>query len=302
MRYSCKKDIFSNLTKFEIRSLQNIGKYWYKFSMNKLSVLGLIIVLIIIILAIFAPWIAPFPAHAGRFVDIKNSFKAPSLKNICGTDDVGRDVFSRIIFAFRGALIMPIIVLILSVPVGVSLGLIAGYFKENFIGIIIMRITDIFVSIPAFLLALAIVGVLKPNLLNSMLAVSITWWAVFARMVFGMVSSIKNENFVVASELMGANRYHILFKEILPNCLSPIFTKMALDIGWVILIGASLGFLGLGQQPPTPALGQMVSDGSTYMPMYWWMSVFPGIAIAITILGFNLTGDGIKEMFKKEVE
>lgn len=277
---------------------ESIKKGWYRFSRNKLSIVGLVIVIATVISAIFAPWVADYPEHAGPFVDFKNASQPPSLKYLCGTDTLGRDIFSRIIFALRGALVMAIVVLTLGVPIGVILGLIAGYFQNTWIDTLIMRFTDIFLSVPALLLALAIASVLKPNLMNSMIAISFTWWTWYTRLVYGMTTSIKNEYFVIAADLTGASKTHIIFKEILPNCLSPVFTKVALDVGWVILIGASLSFVGLGEQPPTPALGQMVSDGAGYMPTLWWISIFPSIAIVLTILGFNLTGDGIRDMLE----
>jgi peptide/nickel transport system permease protein len=277
----------------------NLGRNWYKFSRNPLSVLGLVIVLIIIISAIFAPWIAPYPEQAGPFVDFAHAGQPPSLKHLCGTDNMGRDILSRIIFAFRDALIMAVVVLALAVPLGVLLGLIAGYFQGGWIDTVIMRITDIFLAVPPLILALAIASVLKPNLMNAMIAVTVMWWPWYTRLLYGTASSVKNEYFVIAAELTGAGRFHIIFREILPNCLSPIFTKMALDVGWVILIGASLSFVGLGQQPPTPALGQMISDGARYMPNFWWMTIFPALAIIFVLLGFNLMGDGIKDMLER---
>jgi len=277
---------------------QNIGRKWFKFSRNALSVIGLIIVIAIVISAIFAAWIALYPEHAGPFVDFDNAGQPPSLQHLFGTDNFGRDILSRIIFAFRGAMIMAIVVLALAVPPGVLLGLIAGYFHNTWIDTVIMRITDIFLGVPPLILALAIASVLEPNLMNAMIAVTVMWWPWYTRLVYGMASSISNEYFVIAAELTGASKFHIIFREILPNCLSPIFTKMALDVGWVILIGASLSFVGLGEQPPTPALGQMVSDGARYMPTFWWMTVFPALAIVLAILGFNLTGDGIRDMLE----
>jgi len=280
----------------------NFRKNWYKFSRNRLSILGLTIVVGVIILAIFAPWITPYPEHAGAIIDFKNAQKSPSLQYFCGTDEFGRDIFTRLIFAFRGALMMSIVVLAIAVPVGVSLGLIAGYFQHSWIDISIMRITDIFLSLPALLLALAIASVLEPNMMNSMLAITVWWWATYARLVYGMASSVKKENFVIAAKLTGASKFHILIREILPNCLSPVFTKMALDVGGVILIGAALSFVGLGEQPPTPALGQMISNGTVYMPYCWWLVISPALAIVFIILGFNLMGDGLRDVFEKGVE
>jgi len=276
----------------------NLGKNWYKFSRNKLSIVGLVIVAGMIISAIFAPWIIPYPDHTGPFVDFEKAMKPPSLQNLFGTDYIGRDIFSRVIFAFRGALIMAVVVLAIAVPPGILLGLIAGYSQNTWIDTIIMRITDVFLGVPPLMLALAIASVLEPNLMNSMIAISLTWWAWYARLVYGMASSVRNEYFVIAADLTGASKFHILLREILPNCLSPVFTKMALDVGWVILIGASLSFVGLGEQPPTPALGQMVSDGAIYMPDLWWVIVFPALAIVLAILGFNLLGDGIRDMLE----
>ena len=276
----------------------NLGKNWYKFSQNTLSILGLVIVAGVIISAIFAPWVTPYPEHAGPFVDFDNTGQPPSLQHLCGTDNIGRDIFSRIIFAFRGALIMAVVVLGIAVPPGVILGLIAGYFKNTWIDIVIMRITDIFLALPPLILALAVAAVLKPTLMNAMIAITVFWWPWYARLVYGMASSVRNEYFVIAAYLTGASKFHILFREILPNCLSPVFTKLALDVGWVILIGASLSFVGLGEQAPIPSLGQMISDGAKYMPTFWWMSIFPALAIVLVIMGFNLMGDGVRDMLE----
>lgn len=276
----------------------NLGKNWYKFSRNKLSIVGLVIMLGIVVSAIFAPWIVPYPEHVGAYVDFENEGQPPSLQYFCGTDDMGRDLFSRIIFSFRGALIMAVVVLAIAVPTGVSLGLIAGYFKNTWIDTIIMRSTDIFLSLPPLMLALAIAAVLKPTLMNAMLAITLSWWSWYARLAYGSSSSISNEYFVISADLIGASKFHILFREILPNCFAPIFTKMALDVGWVILIGAALSFVGLGEQPPVPALGQMVSDGAKYMPSLWWMIIFPSIAIVLAVISFNLLGDGLRDMFE----
>jgi len=275
-----------------------LSRYWYHFSRNKLSILGMSIVVLVILLAILAPCITPYPAHAGPFVDFENAGQPPGVKYWLGTDPIGRDIFTRIIFAFRVALVMSIIVLAIAVSVGSLLGLIAGFYYRTIIDTIIMRISDVFLSIPPLVLALCVAAVLKPNLMNSMIAITLMWWPWYTRLVYGMASSVRNEYFVIAADLTGASKFHILFREILPNCLSPIFTKMALDVGWVILLSASLSFVGLGVQPPTPALGQMVSDGAKYLPELWWMCIFPALAIIVIILGFNLFGDGIRDMLQ----
>jgi len=276
---------------------ENLRQYWFKFSRNKLSIIGLIIVLLSIFFAIFATSIVPYPQHLREFVDYSSSKIAPNSDYFFGTDTYGRDVFTRIIFSFRGAVLMAVIVLSLSVPVGVILGLMAGYFNGTWIDTIIMRITDIFLALPPLILALAIASVLEPNMTSSMIAVTVMWWPWYTRLVYGMARSLSGEYFVKNAELIGASKAHIIFKEILPNCLSPVFTKMALDVGWVILMGATLSYVGLGEQPPTPAFGQMISDGARYLPDLWWLTIFPALAIAFMILGFNFFGDGIRDMF-----
>jgi peptide/nickel transport system permease protein len=154
--------------------------------------------------------------------------------------------------------------------------------------------------VPPLILALAITSVLTPNLTNAMLAVSLMWWPWYTRLVYGLASTLRNEFFVNSAEAVGASKGHIMFREILPNCISPIFTKMSLDMGWVILIGSALSFVGLGVQPPKPGLGTMVADGAKYLPDLWWISVFPALAIVVVVLGFNLLGDGLRDMFASE--
>ena len=276
------------------------SRNWYKFSKNPLSVLGLLIVTLIIVMAIFANYLTPYPEHAGPFVDIPNKIKPPSSTYFFGTDKIGRDTFSRIIFGYRTSLILGVIVLCIAVPIGTSLGLVAGYFGGK-IDAIIMRITDIFLSIPPLVLALSIMAFLKPTLTNAMIAVSMMWWPWYTRLIYNLTRSIKNEGFVISSRIVGASHFHIIFREILPNCSASLITKITLDMGFVILIGSSLSFLGLGVQPPTPDLGTMVSQGSKYLPDIWWLSVFPGLAILVIVLGFNLLGDGLKDLFDVEL-
>jgi len=282
------------------RQINELGRAWYKFSGNSLSVVGLVIVITIILLAIFAPLIAPYPKHAGAFVDFANANKPPSSVYWLGTDNVGRDILSRIFFALRSALLMGVVVLSVAVPVGASMGLIAGYFRGTIIDTIITRITDVFLAVPPLVLALAIASMMTPNLTNAMLAISIMWWPWYTRLVYGMASSLSREYFVRSAELSGGSWVHITIKELLPNCVSPILTKMTLDMGFVIMMGASLGFVGLGEQAPAPALGNMVSDGAKYMPEQWWMTVFPALTIMIIVLGFNLLGDGVRDLFALE--
>jgi len=279
---------------------ENRGRSWYKFSRNPMSVVGLVLVVALVLLAIFAPVVTPYPRHAGPFTDFPHAKLVPNLQYLFGTDQIGRDILTRIIFGLRSSLLMGVMVLVIVVPPGVLLGLVAGYFQGTWIDTVIMRITDIFLAVPALILALAIASVLEPNLWNGMIAVSLMWWPWYTRLVYGVASQLRNEYFVTAAEVTGASTAHILFREILPNTVSPILTKMSLDIAWVIIIGAMLSFVGLGVQPPEPSLGTMVSDGARYLPDQWWIAIFPALAIVVVVLGFNLLGDGVRDMFAAE--
>jgi len=291
--------VHTKKTKGQAR-LEGLKRNWYKFSRNKISVFGLGLVLFIIFVALFEKQLAPYPEHAGPFTDFPKANLAPCKEYLFGTDQYGRDVLSRIIFSFRSALAMGLGVIAVAAPIGTIFGLIAGYFQDHFISSLIMRIVDIFLSIPSLVLALAVSAMLDPTLFHSMMAVTFSWWAWYARLIYGMASSVRNEYYIQSAELLGASRRHILFKEILPNCISPILTKMTLDMGMVILIGASLSFVGLGEQPPNPALGTLIADGYKLLPKIWWLTVFPASAIMLIVLAFNLLGDGIGDMLKTE--
>lgn len=279
---------------------ERMGQRWYRFSRSKLSILGLAGVALLVFAAVFAPIIAPYPHHAGKVVDFANANQPPSLQNLCGTDTMGRDLFSRIIYALRSTLLMGVVVLSIAVPFGTSMGLIAGYFQGGLIDSFITRLTDIFLAIPPLILALVVASLLKPNLLNAMLAITVTWWTWYARLTYGMATSLNREYYIRSAQLSGAGWIHIVFREMLPNCLSPILTKMTLDIGIVIMIGAALSFVGLGEQPPAPSLGTMISDGAKYMPTQWWLTVFPALTIMIIVLSFNLLGDSFRDLFSTE--
>ncbi len=288
----------ANLDKYGWLKGLELGKKWYKFRRSPLSIIGLIVTLSAIIMAIFAPWVAPYPEHAGFYTDFANANKSPSWEHWFGTDEYGRDVLSRTIFGFRYSLMMAAVVLLLVVPPGVILGLIAGYYRERWIGKLIMRIADIFIAVPPLVLALAICSLTTPSVFNAMMAVSLMWWPWYTRLMYNITLSLKEEYFVYAAKVTGASSLYIMFREIFPNTLGPLLTKITLDVGWVILLGASLSFVGLGAQPPTPDLGTMVADGAKFLPEYWWISIFPALAISYIILGANLLGDGIKDAFE----
>ncbi|MBM1220811.1 ABC transporter permease [Ponticoccus sp. SC2-23] len=262
---------------------------------NPLSLIGFILVVLIVFAAVFAPWIAPYPTHNGAVVDFLNNNRPPSAQNWMGTDLVGRDIFSRILYAYQISLGLGLVVLAIAPPVGTIVGLLAGY-MGGWVETILMRLVDVFLSIPPLVLAIAMMGVLEPTLTNAMLAVTVMWWPWYARLVYSIARSEREEGYVLAAEVIGASSFHIAFREILPNCLPAILTKMTLDMGFVIIIASSLSFLGLGVQPPTPDLGSMVAEGARYLPDSWWLTVFPGLAILLVVFGFNLLGDGLREI------
>lgn len=266
---------------------------------NPLSLIGIILVGFVVLSALLADFIAPYPAHAGAVVDFLNANKPPSSDYWLGTDVVGRDILSRIFYAYRVALGLGVVVLSIATPIGVAVGLLAGYLG-GWSSYVLMRITDMFLSIPPLVLALAIMGLLEPTLLNGMIAVTAMWWPWYARLVYNITRAEKVEGYVLAAEVIGASRAHVMFREILPNCVPAIVTKMALDFGFVILIAASLSFLGLGVQAPTPDLGSMISEGTRYLPDSWWLTVFPGFAILIAVFGFNLIGDVLRDVLEPD--
>jgi peptide/nickel transport system permease protein len=280
----------------EPRRLSNAYQNWYRFSRNPTAVIGATIVIVCVLAAIFAPLITPYPEHVGAAVNFRARHLPPSTEFWFGTDNVGRDIFTRVIFGMRISLLLALVVLGTAVPFGTLLGLLAGYFG-GWTEIIIMRITDVALAIPPLVMALAVAAVLSPDLINSMLAIAALWWTWHTRLIYSVTRQLRTQEFVEAAETLGASKFHILFREILPNCVSALAVKTSLDCGFVILVGASLSFLGLGIQPPTPDLGTMVASGASFLPDFWWESVLPGCAILFLALGFNLLGDGLRDLF-----
>ncbi len=273
---------------------------WFRFTRNPSAVIGAAMVLSVVLAAIFAPILSPSPQSAGSFVDFAHRHHAPDTEFWFGTDNVGRDIFSRVIYGYRVSLSLVVGVLGVAVPFGVVLGLMAGYFggRTEFL---IMRFTDVMLAIPPLAMALAITAVLSPSLINAMIAITMLWWTWHTRLIYRIVKAQMSEDYVEAAKVAGASHAHIMFKELLPNCVSAISVKISLDAGFVILFGATLSFLGLGVHPPTPDLGTMVSTGSEYLPEFWWEAMMPGLAILYAILGFNLLGDGLRDMMDVEV-
>lgn len=252
-------------------------------------------VLILVLIAIFAPWLAPYPEDSLGATRIKEKFRPPSLQHLFGTDELGRDVLSRVLYGSRVSLEVGALAIGLALLIGIPLGVIAGY-SGGKIDELIMRITDVFLSFPTLLLAMAISAMLGPTLRNAMIAIAISWWPWYTRLLRSEAVSVKERDFVEAARAMGASWGKIVFRHILPNCLAPVIVQGSMDFGSIILTSASLSFLGLGAQPPTPEWGLMISTSRTFFLTHWWIVTFPGLAIFIAVLSFNLVGDGLREI------
>ena len=263
------------------------------FARSASSLAGLAIVAVFLVVTVIGPWIVPYPDDARGAVHLERKLQPPSAAHWFGTDEVGNDVYTRVILGARVSLQIGLIITVLAALLGVPLGIVAGYLG-GLAGELIMRVTDIFLSVPALVLALAVVGALGPGIVNAMLALSLVWWPGYVRLVQGKTLALRQESFVEAARAIGAGRLRIVFVHVLPNCVSPIVVKASMDMGTAILAAASLGFIGLGAQPPHPEWGAMISHGRNYLPTWWWYSAFPGLAIYLTVLGFNLLGDDPK--------
>jgi peptide/nickel transport system permease protein len=260
---------------------------------NGSLIIGGMIAISVVVIALAAPWIAPFPNHAGGFVDFHHRHSPPGWPHLLGTDNVGRDILSRICFGYRISLVLVVAVVGLSTPLGVLLGISAAY-AGGWVESAIMRFTDIILAIPPLVMALAIGAALTPSLSSALIAIVALWWTWDARLAYRAAKSVVAEDFIEAAKLAGAGHFHMIFKEILPNCLGVILVQAAFDAGFVILFGGALSFLGLGVQPPTPDLGTMVATGARFLPEHWWEAAMPGLAILYAILGFLLIADGLR--------
>jgi len=275
--------------------IRNFKLILYTLSRSPLSVIGFFCVSVFLIIALIGPMIITYPGDIKGTIHMDQKLRPPSSNHPFGTDEVGRDIYSRVIMGTRLSFQIGLIIIFIAMGIGVPLGIIAGYIG-GWLNEIIMRVTDIFLSIPGLLLALAIVGALGPGIKNAMLALSIVWWPGYVRLVQGKTLSLREESYVEAAKSIGASKLRVIFSHVLPNCTSPIIVKASMDMGMAILFAANLGFIGVGAQPPIPEWGAMISTGRNYLPDHWWMATFPGMAILITVLGFNLLGDGLRDV------
>jgi peptide/nickel transport system permease protein len=262
---------------------------------NPLSVAGAAIVLVLLASALAPGLIAPFPEDAGPSVHFDRAAQPPGPVHWFGTDEVGRDIFSRAVYGTRVSLTLVVVVLGIALGVGVPLGLAGGYWSGAWPSSLVMRVTDVFLAVPPLALALAVTAAFRPDLTSAMVAISFTWWPWFTRLVYGEVLSRREEPYVEAARALGQRDAVIAVREILPNIVSPIVIKATLDVSFVILLGSGLAFLGMGAQEPTPDWGAMVARGRTFLPVQWWMSTMPGLVIFVAVMGFNLLGDALRD-------
>jgi peptide/nickel transport system permease protein len=275
----------SKSTKLTARqAYQEVRRNWLAFA-------GGLLVLCVFVIAIFAPWIAPYDPSK---IDIKNILVGPSSQHLFGTDELGRDVLSRMIWGARVSLEVGFVAIGIATMIGILLGALSGYYG-GYLDSAIMRAVDIMLSIPTIFLVLAVIAILEPSIINIMVVIGLTSWMEPARLVRAEFISLKEREFVTAARALGARDGRIIFRHILPNGLSPILVSATMGVGGAVLVESALSFLGLGVQPPTPSWGSLLSSGKDNIEIAWWLSAFPGLAILVTVLGYNLLGEGIRD-------
>ncbi|HCK03427.1 MAG: ABC transporter permease [Methylophilales bacterium] len=263
-----------------------------KFISNTLAMAGLIIITSVLVAAITAPILSPYDPN---FIDIESILMAPSYSHIMGTDGLGRDVFSRMLYGAQISLLVGFVAVGISTGIGILLGSIAGFYR-GWIDSLIMRIVDLMLSIPSFFLILAVIAFLTPSIWNIMIVIGLTSWMGITRLVRAEFLSLRNREFVLASETMGSSDAKIILLHLLPNSMTPIIVSSVLGIASAVLVESGLSFLGLGVQAPTASWGNILTDGKEYIQFAWWLSLFPGLAILLTVLGYNLLGEGLRDI------
>lgn len=273
---------------------------WSQLRRNKLAMVGLGIVVVLILMAIFANVIAPYDPIRGG--DLRTErLLPPSWSHLMGTDDQARDIFSRIVYGSRLTLMVVALVAVIATPIGLAVGTTAGYFG-GWVDVVLMRITDIFLAFPRLILALAFVAALGPGIENAIIAIAITSWPPYARLARAETMQIRDADYIAAIRLQGAGSARIIWGHVVPLCLSSVIVRVTLDMAGIILTAAGLGFLGLGAQPPQPEWGAMIAGGRRFMIDFWWVATMPGIAIFVVSLGFNLLGDGLRDVLDPKGE
>src|SRR4051812_4736342 len=275
--------------------LRQIRVYAHLIGRSFSSVVGAVIVAVILALAALGPWIVPYPADSTGAVNMSAALQPPSLAHWFGTDEMGNDLLTRVILGARTSLEIGLSITLAAALVGSPLGVVSGYIGGG-PRRVIMSLTDLFLSLPGLGLAIAIVSVLGPGVVNAMLALAIVWWPGYVRLLDAKTQSIKQESFVEAARSLGASTPRMILRYLLPNCVSPLIIKISMDMGAAILAASGLGFIGLGARAPTPEWGTMLGVARGYLPQWWWYAFFPGMAIYLGVLGFSLLGDGLRDV------
>jgi peptide/nickel transport system permease protein len=265
-----------------------------KLMEDRLALLGLIIIVALVFCAVFAPWLSTFPDAVFEF-NPAHRLRPPSSAYLLGTDRMGADIYSRLLFGARITITIAVIAVGVAVAVGVPLGLIAGI-RDGWLSDLIMRVSDVFLAVPQIVLAIAIAQTLGPSLTNVILALSATFWPWFTRLVYAETRAVRKETFIEATIALGASPARVLWLHVLPNIVSPIIVRITLGMGFTILTAAALGFLGLGAPPPTPEWGRTIAESREYLPEAWWYAAAPGLAIFLVVMGFNMLGDGLRDV------
>lgn len=269
---------------------------WRAFRRDRLALVSLMVILVFVVGAVFAPWLTTHPRQGRGQPNLSEKLEGPSAEHRLGTDDLGRDLLARILFGARPSLSIGFLVVAIAMIIGTPLGAMAGYFG-GWIDQAIMRITDVFLSFPALLLAIAISAALGPSFVNAMIAIALTWWPWYTRLARGQAVSVREYTFVEAARAIGVRDITIIRTHILPNVLAPCLVQATMDVGSAILMGSALSFVGLGVQPPHPDWGAMLTTARIYFSDAPWFAIFPGLAILLVALSFNLLGDGVRDVF-----
>ncbi len=272
---------------------------WKRFTRDRLAFIGFVIIFVLVLAALFAPVLAPYPEDTFQ-IHPAERLKSPSAEHLLGTDSMGRDILSRLLFGTRVTLVIAVIAVGASLLIGVPLGLVAGYF-ENLFSEGIMRVADIFLAIPQVILAIFLAQSFRPSIRSVILALSITYWPWFTRIVYAETRALKKRAFLEATEAVGAGSIRTILLHVLPNVSSSIIVRSSIGMGFTILTAATLGFLGVGAQPPTPEWGVTIAESRQYLPDAWWYATFPGLAIFIVVMGFNMLGDGLRDILDPRI-
>ena len=272
-----------------------LHRAFFRFRQSKLSLLGGVLVTLVLFVTVFGTVLAPFPEHIAGGVDTANRFIAPSWAYPFGTNELGQDVLSLVMAGTTVSVLAGFGVVLIGSIIGTLVGAVAG-FAGGWVDEVLMRLTDLTLTIPGLILAMAIAAALGSGFGNMVIAIALSWWPGYARLVRGEVLAAREEVYVMAARAIGAHPRRILFRHILPNTVSPIIVKMSLDMGFAILTVAGLGFIGIGVRPPTPEWGTLLSISRSYMPDYWWTAMAPGMAMFVAVFGFNLLGDGLRDV------